>query len=97
MDAQFLWALAGAQGFPRKLPGVCGAGVLESSAPQDAVLAVNNCQLNGTESSMSILALFFKPEQAVFLFVITAIIFFFVAKSNLECQCPSCQVVHSQK
>lgn len=58
------------QGFPRKLPAgwvfVCGAGVLEGSAPQDAILAVKNYQLNGTESSMCILALFKSPRELSF-------------------------------
>lgn len=53
-DAQFLCALAAAQGFPRKLPAgwvfVCGAGVLEGSAPQNAVLAVKNYQLNAQKA-----------------------------------------------
>lgn len=75
---------------PRKFLGNCelagclhSPGVLEGCAPQDAVLAVKNFQLNVMESSMYILA-FLSTNELSFLFAIMPIIFFFVAKPDLK-------------
>lgn len=75
---------------PRAFPGKCQlAGYLcvVQVYWRALLLRMLSCLsriISWTESSASILALFLKPEQTVFLFVIMAIIFFFIAKSNLK-------------